>query len=407
MHAAERARRIDAEYADCDRRSLFEIPSGVTYLDGNSLGALPRAAHEHVEHTVRNEWGQGLIRSWNTADWIHLPQRTGDRIAPLLGAAAGQVIAADSTSLNLYKVLHAALGLREDRETVVTDCDNFPTDLYVIDRVSAQRGLQVRDVQRKEILGVLNEDVAVLTLTHVDYRTSEMADMQALTRAAHDVGALVIWDLAHSAGAVPLELDAWDVDFAIGCGYKFLNGGPGSPAFLYVAERHLGTAKQPVEAWMGHAQPFAFDRAYAPAGDIAQFLIGSHPVLGMSSVFGALSVFDGLSMQRLHAKSLAMAELFHDLADEVLVPRGFGVYSHRDSASRGSHVALSHTHGYALVQALIARGIIGDFRRPNVMRFGFAPLYNSAEDVITLVEALVELVDTDAYDRELGESAVV
>ncbi len=407
MDWQERAAAIDEAFADVDRRSAFEIPDGVCYLDGNSLGAMPRSAREAIEVAVAEEWATGLIRSWNTADWIHLPQRVGDRIGQLIGAPAGTTIVADSTSLNLYKAMQAAVRLRGGRTVIVTDVDNFPTDLYIIDRVARQRGIEVRAVMKRDIRAALDDEVAVLTLTHVDYRTSEMADMTALTRAAHDVGALVVWDLAHSAGAVPVDLTAANADFAVGCGYKFLNGGPGAPAFLYAAPRHVGMVQQPLEGWMGHASPFAFERSYRPAADVTQFLVGTPPVLAMRALEGALTVFDGVDVRRLHAKSLAMARLFHELADEALVGRGFRVASQRDSASRGSHVALAHPQGYALVQVLIGRGIIGDFRRPDVLRFGFAPLYNGADDVVRLVEALVDIIDRGDYDSTLRESAVV
>ena len=402
----DRAAAIDAQYADVDRRSEFELPGDVIYLDGNSLGPLPRSAQRAVTEAVRDEWGHGLIRSWNSADWIGLPVRTGNRIAKLIGAAPDTVIVADSTSLNLYKTLHAALDLQPGRTEIVTDIDNFPTDLYIVDQVAQQRGMTVIDVPRAQIWESLNPRTALLTLTHVDYRTSEMADLQALTNAAHAVGALVVWDFAHSAGAVPLDVTAAEIDFAVGCGYKFLNGGPGAPAFVYVAPRHLGEAQQPIEGWIGHDQPFAFTRGYEPAEGIEQFQIGTPPILGMRSLYGALDVFEGVDMRRLHAKSIAIADLFHAYADEVLVPRGFGIYSHRDSQTRGSHVALSHGDGYAIVQALIARNIIGDFRRPNVMRFGIAPLYNSAHDFVTLIDAIVEIYETGEY-RDFGAEAAV
>lgn len=402
----DRAEAIDLQFSAVDRRAHFEIPEGIIYLDGNSLGALPRSAREAVTAAVRDEWGQGLIRSWNTADWIGLPQRTGDRIARLIGAEPNTVVCADSTSLNLHKALHAALDLQPGRTEIVTDIDNFPTDLYIVDEVARQRGLRVIDVPRSTIWEALTSETAVLTLTHVDYRTSEMADLRALTNAAHAVGALVVWDLAHSAGAVPLDLASADVDFAVGCGYKFLNGGPGAPAFVYVSPRHLGEARQPIEGWIGHANAFAFTRDYEPADGIAQFQIGTPAVLGMRALHGSLDVFDGIDVRQLHAKSVAIAMLFHAYADEVLVPRGFEVFSHRDPDTRGSHVALAHPEGYAIVQALIARGIIGDFRRPNVMRFGIAPLYNGAQDLVTLVEGIVEIYETDAY-REFGAEATV
>ena len=405
--ARQRAVTIDAAFSDVDRRDRFAIPNGVLYLDGNSLGALPHAAREALDTAVREEWGAGLIRSWNSADWIHLPQRVGNAIGALIGAREGSVLAADSTSLNLYKALRAAMALRPGRNAIVTDADNFPTDLYVADAVAQQRGAEVRSVTRGAIRSVLDDQVAVLTLTHVDYRTAEMVDMRALTRAAHDVGALVCWDLAHSAGAVPVDLGAADVDFAVGCGYKFLNGGPGAPAFVYVAPRLQEQVKQPLHGWMGHAEPFAFSREYAPAHGVGRFAVGTPPVLALRSLGAALTVFDGVDIKRLHAKSVAIAEVFHDLADDLLVERGCTVYSHRDPMGRGSHVALSHPDGYAIVQALIARGIIGDFRRPNVMRFGIAPLYNTAADIVTLVDALVDIIDRHAYRSQSGEAAVI
>ena len=407
MSWSDRAAAIDQQFAAVDRRDKFDIPRGVTYLDGNSLGPLPHSAQRAVNEAVREEWGHGLIRSWNSADWIGLPIRTGNRIAALIGAEPDTVIVADSTSLNLYKTLHAAIDLQPGRTEIVTDIDNFPTDLYIIDRVAKVRGLTVIDVPRSQIWDALSPRTAVLTLTHVDYRTSEMADMPALTNAAHAVGALTVWDFAHSAGAVPLDVSGADIDFAVGCGYKFLNGGPGAPAFVYIAPRHLGEAQQPIEGWIGHDQPFAFTREYEPADGVAQFQIGTPPILGMRALYGALDVFDGIDMRQLHAKSVAIAELFHAYADEALVPRGFGIYSHRDPHSRGSHVALSHPDGYAMVQALIARHIIGDFRRPNVLRFGIAPLYNSAQDFVTLVDNLIEIFETEDYRNFGAEAAVI
>ena len=407
MTWTDRAAAIDAQFASVDRRTAFDLSKDVIYLDGNSLGPLPHSAHRAVLEAVRDEWGHGLIRSWNTADWIGLPIRTGNRIAKLIGAAPDTVIVADSTSLNLYKTLHAAIDLQPGRTEIVTDIDNFPTDLYIVDQVAKERGLTVRDVSRAGIWDALSPQTAVLTLTHVDYRTSEMADIAALTNAAHAVGALTVWDFAHSAGAVPLDVTNADIDFAVGCGYKFLNGGPGAPAFAYIAPRHLGEAQQPIEGWIGHQQPFAFTREYEPASGVAQFQIGTPPILGMRSLYGALEVFEDVDLRQLHAKSVAIAELFHAYADEVLVPRGFSIYSHRDPHSRGSHVALAHEDGYAIVQALIARQIIGDFRRPNVMRFGIAPLYNSAQDFVTLVEAIVEIFETEEFRSFGSESTVI
>lgn len=407
MRWAERAAEIDRQYADVDRHSQFDLPSDTIYLDGNSLGPLSRSATRAVNDAMRDEWGHGLIRSWNSADWLGLPVRTGNRIAALIGAVEDSVIVADSTSLNLHKTLHAAIDMQPGRTEIITDIDNFPTDLYIVDEVAEARGLSVAALDRSAIWESLSPRTAVLTLTHVDYRTSEMSDMQALTNAAHAVGALVVWDLAHSAGAVPVDVTTTDIDFAVGCGYKFLNGGPGAPAFVYVAPRHLGVAEQPISGWIGHDRPFEFSRDYRPASDIRQFQIGTPPVLAMRSLHGALEVFDGVDMRRLHAKSLAIAELFHAYADEALVPRGFAIHSHRNVDTRGSHVALSHPDGYAIVQALIARNIIGDFRRPDIMRFGIAPLYNSARDLVTLVEAIVEIYETGEFRDYGAESAVI
>jgi kynureninase len=403
------AAKLDAVDPLASKRALFALPDGVTYLDGNSLGALPKAAVEAIDDAVRKEWGDGLIRSWNSAGWVDIAQRVGDKISALIGAPIGSVVACDSTSVNLYKALHAACALRPDRKVILTDVDNFPTDLYLIDSVAKDRGLTVRALPHNEIAAAINSDVAVLELTHVDYRSTEMYDMAEMTAAAHAAGALVIWDLAHSAGAVPVDVTLANADFAVGCGYKYLNGGPGAPAFIYVAPRIANSTSQPIQGWHGHAHPFEFARSYEPAAGINRMLVGTPPVLSMTALSAALDVFSGVTMTQLRTKSLALSTFFYELAEEQLISRGFAIVSERDSAKRGSHVALSHSNGYSIVRALIERGVIGDFRRPNVLRFGFAPLYNTFADVARLISECVDVVDTGLYleSRFATESAVV
>jgi kynureninase len=388
-------------------RELFALPDHVVYLDGNSLGALPRAAIAAVNDAVRGQWGEGLIRSWNTAGWLDIAQRVGAKIAPLIGALPNSVVACDSTSVNLYKALHAACALRADRHVILTDINNFPTDLYIIDSVAKERGLQVKAVPREEIACAITKEVAVVELTHVDYRTAQMYDMEEVTAMAHKVGALTIWDLAHSVGAVPVDLAQAEADFAIGCGYKYLNGGPGAPAFIYVAPHIVDSVSQPIQGWHGHAHPFEFSNSYQPSPGVDRMLVGTPPVLSMTALSAALEVFDNVTMTQLRTKSLALSTLFYELADEHLSSRGFTIISEREPDKRGSHIAFSHESGYPIVRALIERGIIGDFRRPNVLRFGFAPLYNSFTDVVRLVEECIDVVDSRSYQearfsRELG-----
>jgi kynureninase len=391
--------QLDASDPLASTRALFALPDGVVYLDGNSLGALPHAAITAVNEAIRQQWGEGLIRSWNTAGWIDISQRVGSKIAALIGAPADSVVACDSTSVNLYKALHAACALRPDRRVILTDLNNFPTDLYIIDSVAKQRGLDVRAVSREEIPAAITDDVAVVELTHVDYRTAQMYEMAEITAIGHKVGALLIWDLAHSAGAVPMDLIQADVDFAIGCGYKYLNGGPGAPAFIYAAPHLADSTSQPIQGWHGHAHPFEFSRSYQPARGVDRMLVGTPPVLSMTALSAALDVFSTVTMSQLRTKSLALSTLFYALAAEHLIPRGFTIISEREAAKRGSHVALSHKDGYSIIRALIERGVIGDFRRPNVLRFGFAPLYNTYADVSHLVEECVDIIDTKSYQN--------
>ena len=384
-------------------RDSFTLPADVIYLDGNSLGALPSAVPERIAATVTGDWGDGLIRSWNDADWVNAPRRVGAKIAPLIGAAPDNVIAADSTTVNLFKVLSAALALRPRRQKIITETRNFPTDNYIAEGVIRQTGGAHRLVHADDVTTIadlLDDDVAVLMLTHVNYRDGSVHDMAGLTHAAHDAGALVIWDLAHSAGVMPLDLAGCDVDFAVGCGYKFLNGGPGAPAFLYVAPRHLGGDGQPLSGWFGHADPFGFAPYYRPARDITQYLCGTPPVISMVALEAALDLWDGIDMRQIHAKARQLTGYFIDLVEARCGGHDLALISPRDAALRGAQVAFTHaTGGHAIIAALIAEGVIGDFRAPDVLRFGFAPLYTRFVDVWHAVDRLAGILDQRRWDR--------
>lgn len=362
-------------------RDRFELPDDVIYLDGNSLGPLPVGVRERIASVVADEWGRDLITSWNKNDWIGLPQRAGSKIARLIGAPADCVVAGDSTSVQLFKLLSAAVRLRPERRVIVTEPGNFPTDAYIVASVARVFGLEVRWCDPAGVAASLDEEVAVLALTHVDYRTGCMHDAAAITAAAHEAGALVCWDLCHSAGAVPVDLDAWDADFAVGCGYKYLNGGPGAPAFAYVHRRRHDELDQPLTGWLGHAEPFALEHDYRPADGIARVQAGTPPVLSLAALDSALDVFDGVSMADVRAKSLALTDYLIKLAGARLASHGIVVVAPHEHERRGSQVCLRHEHAYGLVQALIARGVIGDFREPDLARFGFAPLYVRFVDV--------------------------
>jgi kynureninase len=371
-------------------RDRFLIPPNLIYLDGNSLGVLPKHVPERLERAVRIEWGTDLIRSWNKHDWIDLPVRVGAQIAKLVGAHADEVIAADSTSINVFKVMLAALKLRPDRHVIVSVSDNFPTDLYIVQGINdlLSGRYELRFVTRDQLEASIDDSVAVVLLTEVDYRTGELYDMAAITKLTHDHGAIAVWDLAHSAGAFPVDLEACQVDFAVGCGYKYLNGGPGAPAFLYVARRHQLEAAAFLAGWMGHAAPFAFTADYTPSADLRRMTVGTPSVLGMIALEASLEVFDGVSMQEVRNKSVAMTNLFIDLMRPLCLEFGFVLVSPADSARRGSQVSYAHEHGYAIMQALIASDVIGDFRAPNIVRFGFTPLYLRFEDVFDAVARL-------------------
>ncbi len=381
-------------------RDDFLLPEGVIYLDGNSLGALPGAVPARLGAVIEEQWGRDLVRAWNSHDWVGLPARVGEKIAPLIGASPGQVVAADSTSVNLFKLLCAAQQLRPGRRTILTQADNFPTDMYIAQGVVRQLGgVRLRRVEADGLAAALDDDTAVLMLTHVDYRSGRAHDMAALTEAAHRRGAVVLWDLAHSAGALPLELDAWGVDLAVGCGYKYLNGGPGAPAFLYVARRHQEAVHSPLAGWFGHADPFAFAPDYAPAAGITRLLCGTPPVLSMAALEVGVELIGRAGMAAIREKSLALTGLFMDLVDEHCAGFGLEPITPRDPAARGSQVSLRHPQGYAIMQALIARGVIGDFRAPDVLRFGVAPLYLRHVDIWDAVMVLAEIMATGEWGR--------
>jgi kynureninase len=381
------------------RRERFALPDGVVYLDGNSLGALPKATAVMLDDVVRRQWGVDLITSWNRHGWVDLPQRVGARIAPLIGAGPDEVVVADSISINLFKLTCAALQLRPGRRVVLSERGGFPTDLYMIQGLGdlLPGEVKLRLVAADDLERALDGDVALLMLSHVDYRSGRLHDMEQLARAAHEAGALVLFDLAHSAGALPVELGACGVDLAVGCGYKYLNGGPGAPAFLFVAQALQEAIRQPLAGWFGHAAPFAFEEAYRPAPGIARFLCGTPPILSLKALEAGLEALDGVDLAVLRGKSMRLTQLFIELIEERCAGFGLDVASPRDPKRRGSHVAVRHAEGHAVSKALIARGVIGDFRAPDLMRFGFAPLYNRYVDVFDSVEAMHAILSTNAW----------
>ena len=400
-------------------RSLFSIRPGVIYLDGNSLGVMPRTAAARAAQVITQEWGVGLIRSWNSAGWFTLPQRLGNLIAPLIGAGPDEVVVTDTTSINLYKVLSAALTVAAQdgpqRRVVVSERSNFPTDLYIAEGLCKERGYTLQLVEPEEIVGSLNADVAILMLTHVNYRTGAMHDMAAVTAAAHAAGALVVWDLAHSAGAVPVDLTGAKADFAIGCGYKYLNGGPGAPAFVWVSPQHADRFWQPLSGWWGHAKPFEFTPDYKPASGITRYLCGTQPIVSMSLLECGLDGFNAAQelggMSALRSKSLALTDLYIELVEQRCAGYGLGLATPREHALRGSQVCLTREHAaegsgaFAIVQALISRGVIGDFRagdggrHKDILRFGFTPLYIGFEDVWNAVEQLRQVLESGEWQQ--------
>lgn len=386
-------------------RDQFAIPDDVLYLDGNSLGARPKAASERARQVIEQEWGQGLIRSWNQAGWIDLPRQVGGQIAALIGARTEEVVVTDSTSVNLFKVTAAALQQQAtkdpSRRVILSEPGNFPTDLYMLQGLSQfMTGGPVLETQPAEtLIDRIGPDVAVVVLTHVHYKTGKLHDMAAITRRAHEQGALVVWDLSHSGGAVELDLNGVNADFAIGCGYKYLNGGPGAPGYIFVAERHLATFKQPLSGWFGHEAPFAMRDDFAPAMDIRRALTGTPSVVATQLLSVGLDTFADTTMAELRAKSVALTQLFIELVETRLPDAGFELVSPRNADERGSQVAFAHPEGYAIMQALIDRGVIGDFRAPDILRFGFAPLYVRFTDVWDSVECLKGIIDSRSWDQ--------
>lgn len=405
---------MDRQDPLCVLKDMFQLPQGLVYLDGNSLGALPKTAQSRVTQAIQHEWGNELIRSWNTSGWFELPRKVGDKIAQLIGAYPGEVVATDTTSINLFKVLAAALSIAASdsptKKKIVSERSNFPTDLYIAQAICKERGyeLVLFDLQEQALDSVLLEGVAVLMLTHVNYRTGAMHDMRAVSALAHDQGILTIWDLAHSAGAVPVDLHSDKADFAVGCGYKYLNGGPGAPAFVWAHPKHVGRFWQPLAGWWGHERPFDFSPDYIPSPSIVRFQCGTQPILSLVALECGVDVFLAAQelggMYALRKKSLALTELFMRLVDERLSPYGISIVTPRKPDERGSQVSLIAKEGaYEIVQALIARGVLGDYRAgdggkyPDILRFGFTPLYLGFSDVWEAVDQLHKVMQTEEW----------
>jgi kynureninase len=397
----ERARELDARHAGTDLRGRFRLPAGVVYLDGNSLGALPAGVAEAVADVVHRQWGNRLIASWNEADWWNAPTRVGDRIGRLVGAAAGQVVVTDSTSVNLYKAVVAASRLRPGRRVVLTDPDSFPTDLYVTDAAARDAGLVVERVspdRAADRIAEVGADLALAAYSSVDYRTGELWDLPAVTEAAHSVGSLACWDLCHSAGVLEVDLDAHEADLAVGCGYKYLNGGPGAPAFLYVARRHQDDFDQPLAGWNGHATPFAMAPDFVPAPGVTRGRVGTPHVLGTLALEAALTAYDGVNVGAVRERSLSLTGFFLECLDTLLPD--LVAATPREPGRRGSQVSVHHPEAYAVVQALIARDVVGDFREPDLVRLGFAPLYLTHGDVLRAAEHLRAVIEEREFEHE-------
>jgi kynureninase len=379
-------------------RALFYLPPGMIYLDGNSLGPLPVAAEARVAAVMRAEWGGELIKAWNSADWMNLPRRVGDRIGRLIGAPSGSVATGDTLSIKVFQALSAALAMRPDRRVVLSDTGNFPSDLYIADGLlkALGRGLELRLVAPEDVADAIDESVAATLITEVDYRSGRLHDMAALTAKAHAVGAIAVWDLAHSAGAVPVDVTQADADFAVGCTYKYLNGGPGAPAFIYVAPRFAETAQPILSGWMGHEAPFAFDLDYRPHASVERMRVGTPPILALAVLDAALDAWEGVGMADVRAASIRLSERF--IAEVEARCPDLALASPRDPAQRGSQVSFRHPQGYAIMQALIANDVIGDFRSPDLVRFGFAPLYISEDDVVAAAKSLERVMTERLWD---------
>ena len=386
-------------------RDRFILPDGVIYLDGNSLGPVPKAVPARVARMIEREWGQNLIAGWLADGWMEKPLALGDRVARLIGAGPGEVAVVDTTSINLFKLLASALRLRPERKVILSNRENFPTDLYMAQGLSdwLGQGHELRLVAEDEIAAAISEDVAVVMLTQTNFKTGRVLDMAAITKAAHAAGALTLWDLAHSAGAFRVDLNGAEADFAVGCSYKYLNAGPGGPAFLFVAERHQAKAEQPLTGWLGHAAPFDFDIQFRPADGIRRQVCSSPGVIGLVALEAALDVFEEVDLDQLRVKSNALCDLFITLVEERCADHGFTLVTPRaagvaEPLIRGSQVSFAHPEGYAVIQALIKRGVIGDFRDPDIMRFGFTPLYLGYQDVFDAVGHLQKVMENGEWD---------
>lgn len=393
----------EAEQADADDplaafRERFRLPPGIIYLDGNSLGPAPEAALQAIAEASAREWATGLIRSWNTAGWFDLPTRLGDLLAPVIGAEPGEVVLCDTTTLNLHKALHAGLGLRPGRRVVVAEAGSFPTDLYAAASLGEGVTLRLEGVDAPAIEDLIDDSVAVVLVNQVDYRSGRRRDLAALTERIHAAGAIALWDLCHSAGVMEVGLGAAGADLAVGCTYKYLNGGPGAPAFVYCARRHQAAVSQPLAGWWGHARPFDFAREFTPADGIRRFLCGTQPILSFRAAEAGLALAATSDLAAVRAKSVALTERFIAVVDAFASDHGLGLMSPREADLRGSQVALTHHQGYAIMQALIARGVIGDFRMPDILRFGFAPLYLRHVDIVRAARTLEQILVAGVWD---------
>ncbi|HTD05927.1 kynureninase [Undibacterium sp.] len=406
---------LDQSDTLADFRNDFSLPEGTIYLDGNSLGAMPKASQTRALEVITKEWGTDLIKSWNQAGWFDLPSRLGNLLAPLIGAADNEVVVTDSTSINLFKALAAGLQIQAgkaetaQRRVIVSERSNFPTDIYMAQGLTRwlDRGYTIRLVDTpQELEAAINADTALVMLTHVNYRTGYLHDMQELTRHAHQQGALILWDLAHSAGALPVELNQANADFAVGCTYKYLNGGPGSPAFIWVAPRHQEAFHHPLSGWWGHASPFSMQPSFEATPGIRRALCGTQPIVSLAMAECGLQIFAKTSMQAIRRKSLALTDLFIQLVEQRCAQHPLELVTPRQHGQRGSQVSFSHTHGYAVMQSLIGRGVIGDYREPGIMRFGFTPLYVRFVDVWDAVETLRDILDTRDYALNATRHAV-
>ncbi|RED15159.1 kynureninase [Parasphingopyxis lamellibrachiae] len=409
MSSLDDARALDAADPLAGMRERFLLPEGIIYLDGNSLGALPKATIAAQKDVVERQWGTDLIRSWNDNGWIGAPQRIGAKIATLIGAEPHEVIVTDSVSVNLFKLIIAATRLNADRSQILTEPGNFPTDLYTADGAAGLLANHiVHTEQAGDLVDALGPDTALMLLTHVHYKSGARHDMQLLTEEAHEAGALALWDLSHSVGAIPIDLGGCEVDLAVGCGYKYLNGGPGAPAFLYVREDLQDQLRSPLSGWMGHEAPFEFRDDYVPAPGISRFLCGTPPILNMLALESGVDLFADIDMDAVVAKSAALFDLFETRIEERCGDHGLELITPRDAAHRGSHISYRHPNGWPIMQALIERRVIGDFRAPDILRFGLTPLYTSFADIWQAVEILGEILDSGIWrDTRFAEKTAV